>query len=168
LWQLLEFRLKAEILDKCDALTQFLNFSQNGGDKTSVICKTDSACDMENPIEYSCAKLPFCSEIWRAAFELDWTGDFSLLPHSELPNLRSGLLLVRSRILFLRLLETGYYFGDSNVCNYKEFEEPLFAGRWPILGDLLHVPIQNLWMDVIDTYPSNLKIDVSTSGAHLK
>ncbi|KAJ3275991.1 hypothetical protein HDU76_010567, partial [Blyttiomyces sp. JEL0837] len=83
LWDNTPNEIKLQIYDHCDALTLFLNNLLTEDQIESI----------------------YGTKIWDAAFQMDWTGDLSILPQHHFPTTHQSLIHVHSKRLYQLLCE---------------------------------------------------------------
>jgi hypothetical protein len=146
---------------------------QPSWDKLQTICYDDPSLNTQNAISD-------INKVWRSAFAMDWNGDLEQLPlhvnvsHCQRPTKQSrtkrkdelivaiptkdcGLLQIKSRCMFIRL---------RNLVNRQT--HPAFKR---FRDELVHVPMRNRWLDLIDATERTLtpqqKLDTAVEGKHI-
>ncbi|KAJ3312086.1 hypothetical protein HDU76_002963 [Blyttiomyces sp. JEL0837] len=107
-------------------------------------------------------------QLWIEAFDLNWDGNISSLPVDELPDLEDGLCRLKSTSLYRKLcdarpdlldLRNVKQFLSNRVKGTRGYEFPNHAFKGVVLpfSSLLHVPIANVWLELLnDWFHSNL------------
>ncbi|KAJ3331125.1 hypothetical protein HDU76_004034 [Blyttiomyces sp. JEL0837] len=108
------------------------------------------------------------NEIWRIAIKTEWDEDLSTLPPNHFPTIKTGLELVASRQVYIRLctfrpdlINTNHLkdqFDPTKVANEDRPMEKL-GTLLDCLSDLLiHVPLRQQWYDGIPEWLKNDKL----------
>ncbi|KAJ3327058.1 hypothetical protein HDU76_012399, partial [Blyttiomyces sp. JEL0837] len=147
LWLTLPIEIRSQIIQDAGPLTLFLN---------NMLTESD--------IE------KYGEQIWLDAFDVNWTGDFSILPQSHFPTTHHGLSKVRSKTIYKKLCQlrpdlatpSVDQSSESKNTDFKktfwlysiEKEEYEFYGwRWvdnrrkEMERNLIHTVMRNNWID---------------------
>ncbi|KAJ3416672.1 hypothetical protein HDV05_000502 [Chytridiales sp. JEL 0842] len=141
LWTAFPPEIKNRILNMSDALTQHLN--SHG---------LYAPAALENQEEM--VKQQLQNDIWRAALEMEWKGEFKILPGSFQPKNKSEWYpLVTSKDLYLRLQKL-------SKSKLKKVHQ----------DTVLHIAMRHMWLDMLEDPVKKPKkyFDHAIVGGHIK